>query len=117
MTKNSCSIPNSKVPEITPLELKQRLERGEKITIIDVREQDEYEICQIGGKLIPIDSLPQRHAEVPKTGTVVIHCRSGGRSHRAVEFLMSAHAYNNVFNLVGGILRWADEVDKAIIKY
>lgn len=103
--------------EITPLELKQRLDRGEQIVIVDVREPEEYAICRIpGSRLIPLRTLPERIHELSSADTIVVHCRSGARSAKAVEFMKQA-GYRKVKNLVGGILRWADEVDPTMPKY
>lgn len=101
---------------VTPKELKQQLDRGEEILLIDVREQNEREICQIGGTLIPLAEVPSRMSEIPRDGAVVVYCRSGGRSGRAIEFL-EGQGYTNLVNLAGGVLRWSDEVDSSVVKY
>jgi adenylyltransferase/sulfurtransferase len=108
-----------KIPEITPTELKERLDRGDRLTIIDVREPHEWEIGNLepqGARLIPLGSLPQRLGEIDADEEIVLHCRSGKRSERALELLRS-HGYPRLWNLRGGILAWSDEVDPSIPKY
>jgi rhodanese-related sulfurtransferase len=107
------------IPEITPSELKERLDRGEKPTIIDVREPHEWDIGNLeahGARLIPLGDLPARVGEIPKDGEVVLMCRSGARSGRALE-LLRAQGHDRLVNLKGGILAWSDEVDSSIPKY
>jgi sulfur-carrier protein adenylyltransferase/sulfurtransferase len=110
---------DQETPEMTVTELKQRLDRGEKLTIIDVREPHEWEIGNLGpqgAKLIPLGELPQRADEIDRDATVVLQCRSGARSERALHFLRSK-GHSNLYNLTGGILAWSDEVDPSIPKY
>jgi len=104
------------VPEITPRELKSRLDRGDDVFILDVREPHEYQICNLGGKLIPLGELSRRTAELDSSREIVAHCRSGKRSAEAVEFLRQA-GFRKIWNLKGGILAWADEVDPSVPKY
>ncbi|MGC2420236.1 MAG: molybdopterin-synthase adenylyltransferase MoeB [Candidatus Acidiferrales bacterium] len=106
----------SNVPEITPRELKTRLDRGDDIFILDVREPHEYQICNLGGRLIPLGELSRRAAELDSSREIVAHCRSGKRSAEAVEFLRHA-GFRKIWNLKGGILAWADEVDPSVPKY
>jgi len=106
----------STVPEITPRELKARLDRGDDLYILDVREPHEYQICNIGGHLIPLGDLPQRVSELDSSREIVAHCRSGKRSAEASEFLRKA-GFRKVLNLKGGILAWSDEVDPKMPKY
>ena len=101
---------------ITPRELKQKIEQGGQILLIDVREENERALCHIGGTHIPLAQIPSRAAEIPNEGSVVIYCRSGGRSGKAIEYLESL-GYKNLQNLAGGILRWSDEVDSSVVKY
>jgi adenylyltransferase/sulfurtransferase len=101
---------------IEPKELKAKLDSGEKLTLIDVREENEREICHIGGTLIPLAQVVERRAEIPQDLPVVVYCRSGGRSGRAIEAL-EAQGFSNLYNLVGGVLRWSDEVDGSVVKY
>jgi rhodanese-related sulfurtransferase len=100
--------------EITPGELKQRLDKGEDIVIVDVRETYEHESSNLGGKNIPLYSLLSRLDEIPHDKTVVFHCRSGSRSASAIMELERRHNYLNLYNLKGGILAWANEVDPSI---
>lgn len=91
-------------------DLKQRLDAHEDIFVLDVREPDEYRAGNIGGHLIPLNDLPKRLDELDATRETVVHCRSGARSAKAVEFLR-AQGFRDVKNLVGGILAWAEKVD------
>ena len=108
--------PDLKVPEITPRELKARLNRGEDLFILDVREPHEYQICNLGGHLIPLGELPRRVHELDSSREIVAHCRSGKRSAEAVDFLRKA-GFRKILNLKGGILAWSDEVDASVPKY
>src|SRR6267154_873806 len=107
---------NLQVPEITPRELKQRLDRGDDLFILDVREPHEYQICNLNGYLIPLGELPRRVHELDPSKEMIVHCRSGGRSAKAVEFLQQA-GFTKAKNLAGGILAWADRVDPNVPKY
>ena len=104
------------IPQITVKELKRRIDAGEDVQLIDVREPYEYQIAQIGGKLIPQNDVPQRLAEIDRDREVVVHCRSGGRSQRIAEFLKQS-GYPRVANVAGGILAWSDEIDPTVQKY
>src|SRR5665213_1887135 len=104
------------IPQITVKELKRRIDAGEDVQLIDVREPYEFQIAQIGGKLIPQNDVPQRLAEIDRNREVVVHCRSGARSQRIAEFLKQS-GYPNVSNVAGGILAWLDEIDQQVQKY
>jgi sulfur-carrier protein adenylyltransferase/sulfurtransferase len=104
------------VPEIQVEELKKKLDAGEEIFVLDVREPHEYQICNIGGYLIPLGDLPKRVHELDSSREIVAHCRSGVRSGKAVAFLRQA-GFRKVHNLAGGILAWADRVDPKMPKY
>jgi sulfur-carrier protein adenylyltransferase/sulfurtransferase len=104
------------VPEMQVEELKQRLDAGEDLFVLDVREPHEYQICNIGGYLIPLGDLPKRVHELDSSREIVAHCRSGVRSGKAVAFLRQA-GFRKVHNLAGGILAWADRVDPKMPKY
>lgn len=106
----------SNVPQMHVEDLKKKLDAKEDICVLDVREPHEYEICNIGGHLIPMKDLPARMGELDKDRETVVHCRSGGRSTKVVEFLQ-ANGFKNVKNLAGGILAWAEKIDKGMKKY
>jgi len=104
------------VPEIQVEELKRRLDAGDDLFVLDVREPHEYQICNINGYLIPLGDLPKRVSELDSSREIVAHCRSGVRSAKAVDFLKQA-GFRKVMNLTGGILAWADRVDPKMPKY
>ncbi|GIV58158.1 MAG: molybdenum cofactor biosynthesis protein MoeB [Rhodothermaceae bacterium] len=122
-----CGIPQARaaasaeaaaVPEITVTELKARLDRGERPFILDVRKPHEYEIANLGAPLIPLDELADRLDELApyRDQEIIVHCRSGARSARAVK-LLREHGFHGAVNLKGGILAWSDEVDPGVPKY
>lgn len=99
------------VPQITPLELKERLDKGDRPFILDVRNLDEVAICRIPGTLvIPLPELPQNLDKLNRDAEIIIHCKSGGRSTRAAQMLQLA-GFPKVCNLTGGILAWIRDVD------
>jgi molybdopterin/thiamine biosynthesis adenylyltransferase/rhodanese-related sulfurtransferase len=103
--------------EMTPKELKERLDRGEPIVVVDVREPQEYQINRIAGStLIPLGELPQRYQELDQAAAIVCQCKSGVRSAKATGFLRSI-GFKNVRNLQGGILGWIDQVDPSQPRY
>jgi molybdopterin/thiamine biosynthesis adenylyltransferase/rhodanese-related sulfurtransferase len=104
------------IPQLSVRELKRRLDAGEDVFILDVREPYEYQIANIGGRLIPQNDVPQRLAEIDREREIVVQCRSGARSQRIAEFLQQA-GYPKVVNLAGGILAWSDEIDPTVRKY
>jgi molybdopterin/thiamine biosynthesis adenylyltransferase/rhodanese-related sulfurtransferase len=104
------------ISEIQVEELKRRLDAKEDLFVLDVREPHEYQICNIGGHLIPLGDLPRRVNELDSSREIVAHCRSGVRSAKAVDFLQQA-GFKKVHNLAGGILAWADRVDPKMPKY
>jgi adenylyltransferase/sulfurtransferase len=105
------------IPEISVSELKRRMDAGEPLTLIDVREDYEYEIARIdGARLFPLRQLRDRMDEIPREGDVVIHCHSGIRSAHAVQLLQKA-GYRKASNLVGGIDAWSREIDPAVPRY
>jgi adenylyltransferase/sulfurtransferase len=107
----------SSATDISALELKARLDRGDKLTILDVREPNEYQINRIAGSvLIPLGEVPRRYAELNPADEIVVQCKVGGRSARAADFLRSV-GFKNVLNLTGGILDWIDKVDPTQPKY
>jgi molybdopterin/thiamine biosynthesis adenylyltransferase/rhodanese-related sulfurtransferase/molybdopterin converting factor small subunit len=103
--------------EITPVELKKKLDAGETPLILDVREPNEYQINRIpGSTLIPLGELPRRYQELPRDREIVAQCKMGGRSAKAMDFLKTV-GFTNVKNLKGGILEWIDKVDPSQPKY
>lgn len=105
------------VPEITVEELKARIDRKESFVLLDVREQDEYEFCRLpGSKLIPLGELPDRLGELDPAADLVVHCRSGGRSAKAVAFLRQ-NGFPKAVNVAGGVLAWAERIDPSLPTY
>jgi molybdopterin/thiamine biosynthesis adenylyltransferase/rhodanese-related sulfurtransferase/molybdopterin converting factor small subunit len=103
--------------EITSVELKQRLDRGDALKIVDVREPNEYQINRIAGSvLIPLGDVPKRYNELNPNDEIVVQCKVGGRSAKAADFLRSV-GFKRVLNLKGGILDWIDKVDPSQPKY
>jgi len=105
--------------EITPAQLKERLDRGERVTIIDVREPHEWQIVNLenyGSRLIPLGQFPNRINELNSEDEIVLHCKMGGRSAKAYEVLKKT-GFKKIKNLKGGILAWADQVDRSLPKY
>lgn len=104
--------------EITASELKARLDNGADIQLIDVRQPDEYAFAKIeGAKLIPLGELMSRMGEIDAGRDTVIHCKMGGRSARAIEALEQAGFTGTLYNLVGGITAWSNDVDPRVPKY
>jgi adenylyltransferase/sulfurtransferase len=108
---------NGAAGEITPDELKRRLDRGEAVFILDVRNPPEHQICRIpGSTLLPLSELPQRLGELEPDREMVVHCKGGLRSRKAIEFLRQ-QGFTKLTNLTGGILAWADKVDPGMPRY
>lgn len=104
--------------EITAKELKKWFDDGEDFLLLDVREPHEAAIASIPqAKLIPLGEIPSRLEEIEREKTLVVHCRSGVRSAKAIEFLKAKGFSNRLVNLKGGILAWSDEVDPTVAKY
>ena len=104
--------------EITASELKQRIDRGDDLQIIDVREPNEYEIARIPGtRLIPLGQVTQRMGEIEEGRETVVHCKGGVRSAKAIEALRGLGFKGKLLNLKGGITAWSDEVDPSVPKY
>ena len=116
----AAAAPSSDVPELSVEELKQEIDAGKPLWILDVREPREWEICRIPGTtLIPLGELPKRLSEVPAGAGapgIVVHCKMGGRSAKAVR-LLQQYGITNARNLTGGILAWIDRVDSSQPKY
>lgn len=118
-----CGIPQAQaqeaadeVPEITVKELKEKLDNGGGVSVLDVREPYEYEVANIGARLIPLDELPERLIELDKDEPLAVHCRTGARSARAVKLLQGA-GFQNVYNVKGGLTAWSEEIDPSVPKY
>jgi len=104
--------------ETTASELKQKLDNGESIQLIDVRQPDEYDFAKIkGAKLIPLGDIMRRMDEIDESKETIIHCKAGGRSAKAIEFLQKAGFKGKLSNLKGGITAWSNEVDSSVPKY
>jgi sulfur-carrier protein adenylyltransferase/sulfurtransferase len=104
------------VPEITVEELKQKLDAKQDVVVLDVREPWEFQICNIGGRLIPMTELQARVGELDPDAEIVVHCHAGTRSARAVAWLRS-QGFEDVKNLRGGITAWAEKIDPKMAKY
>jgi rhodanese-related sulfurtransferase len=102
--------------DISVEELRKLLDESAGFTLIDVREQNEYEICEIGGTLVPLGTVSNRLVEFKRETHIVVHCRSGVRSAKAVE-IMRAAGFENVWNVHGGILAWIDRIDGSLTRY
>lgn len=117
-----CGMPKQppaapEIPELTPVEVKARLDRGERFQFIDVREVHEHQICRIdAARLIPLGELPRRLQELDRETDAVLHCKSGARSAKAAA-LLREHGFTKVFNMRGGILAWSETVDPSVPKY
>lgn len=104
--------------EISVSELKEKMDAGEDIELIDVREPDEYEFARIeGAKHIPLGQILQRKDEIDNSKPIIMQCKSGGRSERAILALQQAGFEGNMSNLVGGIKAWSNEIDPSVPKY
>jgi adenylyltransferase/sulfurtransferase len=107
----------SGLEETTVEELKARLDRGEDVFILDVRNPEEFQICRIpGSTLIPLPALPQRFGELDRERELVVHCKSGMRSQKAIG-LLRQQGFRRLKNLKGGILAWAERIDPGMPKY
>jgi sulfur-carrier protein adenylyltransferase/sulfurtransferase len=102
--------------EVTVTELKKMMDAKEDFQLLDVREEHERDIASIGGELIPMNEIMDNLDKVSKEKKVVVYCRSGKRSGAIVQTL-ETQGFKNVYNLKGGILTWATEIDPAMVKY
>jgi rhodanese-related sulfurtransferase len=110
--------PGPQMPEITATELKQRLDGGEDIQIIDVREPHEVAIAKLPNSThIPLAQILNRMSEIDPNRETVVHCKMGGRSAKAIEALKRSGFSGNLINLKGGITAWSNEVDPSVPKY
>jgi sulfur-carrier protein adenylyltransferase/sulfurtransferase len=104
--------------EITATELKRRLDRGDDLQVVDVREQKEYDVARLeNSKLIPLGQVVNRMGEIDPSRETIVHCKLGGRSAKAIEALKAAGFEGRLVNLKGGITAWSDEVDPSVPKY
>lgn len=99
--------------DITVEDLKKLREEGTDFVLLDVREPREYEVSHLGGRLVPLGQLTARLDELDREAHVVVHCRSGGRSAKAVEMLRGA-GFGNAWNVQGGLLAWAERIDPGL---
>jgi adenylyltransferase/sulfurtransferase len=121
-----CGIPSangeqeegeSDVPEVSVEEYKSWLNSGDDVQLIDVREPHEVEIAEMGGELIPLDTVSDNADKISRDKKVVVHCRSGKRSAKAIKQLQEKYGFNNLYNLKGGILAWSEKIDESIPQY
>lgn len=105
------------VKEVTAKELKAMLDRHEDFQLIDVREKYEYEIVNLRGELIPMNRILESVDKISRHKKVVVHCRSGNRSANVIKALEQKYGFENLYNLKGGILAWAAEVDPTLPRY
>jgi rhodanese-related sulfurtransferase len=103
--------------EITVVELAALKHSKSDFQLIDVREPNEVEICEIGAELIPMGSVSENVEHFSRDKQVVVHCRSGKRSGDVIQWLEQNHGFDNLYNLKGGILAYADEIDPSLTKY
>lgn len=113
---NKPGEPEAQPQDITPEELRSRLDGGEDVFLLDVREPNEYQYVNLGGYLIPLHELPKRLSELDPAREIVVHCKMGSRSARAAAFLRKA-GFAKVRNLLGGIDAWAEHIDKTMRRY
>lgn len=119
-----CGIPSTEdqkkktsVKEKTVQELQEMITNDEDFQLIDVREEFEFEIVNLKGTLIPLSEVPDKVDEIDRSKTVVFHCKSGVRSAQAILFLEQEFGFTNLYNLKGGVLAYADEIDHSLPKY
>ena len=115
--QQQASQPATGGAEIEPAEVKAKIDRGEPIVLVDVREVHEYQICRIpGAKLIPLGELGKRLGELDPSAEIITQCKGGVRSLKALD-LLKANGFQNVRSMKGGILAWSDKVDPTVPKY
>lgn len=103
--------------EVSVHELEKMMDEKKDFQLIDVREAGEHEFCNIGGELIPMGDILQNTDKITREKDVIIYCRSGNRSANIIRALEQHFGFTNLFNLKGGMLDWADEIDPDIPKY
>lgn len=107
----------NEVKGVNVLQLKEMMDNGDDYVIIDVREPDEIEICSIGGVNVPLGLIDKNTDKIPKDKPAIVMCRSGKRSYMAILFLQQEYEYENLYNLNGGIVAYARDVDKSLTLY
>ncbi|HKR06024.1 MAG TPA: rhodanese-like domain-containing protein [Bacteroidia bacterium] len=103
--------------EITVQQLKDLKDNNKDFQLIDVREEHEFDVSNLGGELIPLGTIIQNSEKISKDKQVIIYCRSGARSAAAVSQLEKQFGYTNLYNLKGGILAYANQIDPTLVKY
>jgi adenylyltransferase/sulfurtransferase len=110
--------PMPQMPEISATELKQRLDKGDDLQIVDVREANEVAIAKLPNSIhIPLAQVLNRMSEIDPARETVVHCKMGGRSAKAIEALKRSRFTGNLLNLKGGITAWSNDVDPSVPKY
>ncbi len=116
-TSTGNDMPEPQSPwDIEPTELKAKIDSNADFVLLDVREEHEFEFCNLNGKLIPLGQLPERLGELDKDAEIIVHCKMGGRSAQATHFLRD-QGFSNVSNLRGGITAWSHEIDPEVPTY
>lgn len=105
------------IKSISVQDYKEMRDAGTEHQLVDVREENEYQFCNIGGDLIPLASVMQSSDKIRRDIPVVVMCRSGKRSATAIMQLEVTHGFTNLVNLDGGILQWASEIDPTVPRY
>lgn len=105
------------IKEISVTELKELREQNVEHQLIDVRKVEEFEFCNLDGKLIPMHEVPQRFEEIDRNAKVIVHCHHGGRSKKVIAWLQLNHGFENLYNLAGGIHSWSEEIDPEVPIY
>lgn len=103
--------------EVTVKELKEMRDRKEDFQLLDIREEYEFDIANLGGELIPMGDVADNLDKISRDKKVVVHCRSGKRSASVIQMLEQQYGFTNLYNLKGGIMAWAEEIDPEMAKY
>lgn len=104
------------VATVNVQDLKKKQDNNDDFFLLDVRNPDEFEKANIGGKLIPMTQITEKADEIPRDKEIIVHCHHGGRSHKVCEFLMN-QGFENVYNLEGGIDAWSLAIDPKVPRY
>ncbi|HSL69399.1 MAG TPA: rhodanese-like domain-containing protein, partial [Longimicrobiales bacterium] len=116
---NSMHVADYNVPELSPADLKRRIEAGDELTLIDVREPFEWRIASLqeyGARLIPLGTFAEQAETLDPADEIVVYCRSGARSASAAQYLRE-RGFSRVWNLSGGLVNWAEQIDPALPVY